>query len=663
MSLSPKFRSDLEGLRAVAVLLVVLGHAGVPFAAGGYVGVDVFFVISGFLITSLLLRERAATGRVSIRRFYARRALRLLPAAALVLVTTLLAARLWLPAIRLGELSKDALSAAGYVANLRFALTGTDYLNADAPPSPFQHFWSLAVEEQFYLLWPLLLMLPRRRPVLIGLVATSFAAAVWETGRSAPWAYFGPHTRAWELGAGALIAIFAPGLRATGPTSSGRAGAWLGGAGLAAILGAALWLDGGTAYPGFFALLPVAGTAAVLIGGCRPLAARPLPAVGRLSYGWYLWHWPVLLIAPAALGRDPSVPLGLLLSAAALGLAWVTYHLVENPLRQHPRLRVMPVRALGLGAALSGVVAATAVTIALLPHPVPAGAAIRDLRVAAARATDPYAVITHAVRAGRRTRELPGNLAPTLTTVNADKARVWADGCHVEAPVTVAPDGCVYGDPGAATTVALYGDSHAAQWFPALERLARQHHWRLVSLSKSSCSAADLRLWHDGLKREYTECAAFHASAVARIRALRPALVVIGSSFNYRPVDTRTEETAQWRAAWQRTAASLGGRVALILDTPYFAERIPVCVARQARLKRVNRCGKSASVALRGPLQRAAVTSLTGVTVINPVPWLCTDFCPPIIGNVLAYRDSNHLTTTYAQTVAPLLDAALPRIE
>jgi hypothetical protein len=391
-----------------------------------------------------------------------------------------------------------------------------------------------------------------------------------------------------------------------------------------------------------------------------------LQAVGRLSYGWYLWHWPVLLIAPAALGVDPSLPLALLLSAAALGLAWVTYHLVENPLRQHPRLRVRPVGALSLGAGLSGVVAATAVTIALLPHPVPAGAAIRDLRTATAHAADPYAVVTRAVRAGRGTRELPANLAPALTEVNADKARVWADHCHVEVPATVAPGGCVYGDPGSATTVLLYGDSHAAQWFPALEQVAIRHRWRLVSLTKSSCSAADLRLWHEGLKREYTECARFHTSALARFRALRPSLVVIGSSFNYRPVDTHVDEGVQWRAAWQRTYDAftrMGARVAMITDTPYLGERVPVCLARQARLKRVNRCGKSASVALRGPVQRHAVAGIADprVTMIDPVPWLCTDFCPPLIGNVLAYRDSNHLTTTYARTVAPLLDAALPK--
>ncbi|KUL28674.1 acyltransferase family protein [Actinoplanes awajinensis] len=650
----PGFRPDIEGLRAVAVLLVVLGHAGVPLAAGGYVGVDVFFVISGFLITSLLLRE-AATGRVSIRRFYARRAMRLLPAAALVLVTTLVAARLWLPAIRMGELARDALSAAGYVANLRFAVTGTDYLNADAPPSPFQHFWSLAVEEQFYLVWPLLLLLPKKKPLLVALVLASFTAGVLETARSAPWGYFGPHARAWELGVGALLAAF---------LKNPRPNTWLGGAGLAGILVAALWFDDGTAYPGGFALLPVAGAAAVLAGGFRPLAARPLQVVGRLSYGWYLWHWPLLLIGPAALGVEPSLPLALLLAAVALGLAWMTYHLVENPLRQHAQLRRRPIRALGLGAGLSGAVAAVAVTIALLPHPVPAGAAIRDLPAAAARATDPYAVITRAVRSSRTTRELPANLTPSLTTVNADKARVWADQCHVEVPVLVAPAGCVYGDPASATTIVLYGDSHAAQWFPALEQLATRRHWKLVSLSKSSCSAADLRLWHDGLKREYTECGAFHTSAVARIRALRPALVVIGSSFNYRPVDTRTDEATQWQAAWQRTVTSVRAPVALIADTPYLGgERVPICVARQARLKRINRCGKSAATALRGPAQRSVLHRLTGVTVIDPVPWLCTDFCPPVIGNVLAYRDSNHLTSTYARTVAPLLEQALPQLK
>ncbi|MFI1989368.1 acyltransferase family protein [Actinoplanes sp. NPDC020271] len=654
MSQPQNFRSDIEGLRAIAVLLVVLSHAGVPLMAGGYVGVDVFFVISGFLITSLLLRE-AAQGRISIRRFYARRALRLLPAAAVVLVGTLIAAKLWLPAIRIGELCKDALSAAGYVANLRFAETGTDYLNADAPPSPFQHFWSLAVEEQFYLLWPLLLMLPKRKPLLIGLVAASFTAGVLETARSAPWAYFGPHTRAWELGVGALLAVFGVRLRSR----------ILGGAGLVAIVVAALWFDDATPYPGMYALLPVAGAAAVLAGGFTPLAARPLQAVGRLSYGWYLWHWPLLLIGPAALGVEPSLPLALGLATVALGLAWVTYHLVENPLRHQQRLRARPIRALGLGAGLSGAVAASAVTIALLPHLVPSGASIRDLRVTAARSADPYAVITRTVRASRATTELPANLAPALTKVNADKARVWPDGCHVEADAVVAPDGCVYGDPASKTTVVLFGDSHAAQWFPAVERVAIEHHWKLVSLTKSSCSAADLRLWHGGRLREYTECARWRASAMARFKALKPSLAVIGSSFNYRPVDTTADEGTQWAAAWRRTFGAftaMGTRVALIKDTPYFDERVPVCLARQARLKRINRCGASVTEALRGPAQRAALAGITDpqVTQIDPVPWLCSaTFCPAVIGNVLAYRDSNHMTTTYAQTVAPLLDDAL----
>ncbi|WP_343246137.1 acyltransferase, partial [Streptomyces sp. SID5785] len=154
---APGRRADIQGLRAVAVTLVVLAHAGVPQVAGGYVGVDVFFVVSGFLITSLLARELARTGRISVPRFYARRALRLLPASTLVAVSTLAGAYLFLSKVRFEEYAGDALAGALYAVNVRLAVSGTDYLRADAPPSPFQHFWSLAVEEQFYVVWPLVL--------------------------------------------------------------------------------------------------------------------------------------------------------------------------------------------------------------------------------------------------------------------------------------------------------------------------------------------------------------------------------------------------------------------------------------------------------------------------------------------------------------------------
>ena len=690
------FRADIEGLRAVAVLLVVLGHVGVRFLPGGYVGVDVFFVISGFLITSLLVREMAATGRLSIPRFYARRAVRLLPAAALVLATTLIAARLLLPVVRLGAFAKDALAATGYVANLRFAVTGTDYLSADQSPSPFQHFWSLAVEEQFYLFWPLLILLVgRRRKILAAvlglLVAGSFALSVTETARSAPWAYFGPHTRVWELGVGALLALAPPRSRrlwtlarkcrsrllywapprtgwgwseeAATPENDQKRGikAIMGWAGLAAIGLSAIRFDDATAYPGWRAAIPVGGAALLLAadgaGVGRLLTLRPLQVVGRLSYSWYLWHWPVLVLFPAH---------RLLGAAAALGLAWMTYRWVESPLRLRGELRDRPRRGLSLGAGLSATVAVVACALVALPHGVPVGGRQADLRATLDAAADPGAALARLIAAGRGLDVLPVNLRPALAQVGRDKPPVWTDGCHVDVPVTTAPNGCVFGDLKSTTTVVLFGDSHAAQWFPALERIAGERHWRLVSLSKSSCSAADLPIWHDTMKRPYTECAAFHRSAIARITALKPALVVIGSSFNYRPAYPGPDVGAQWKAGWDRTFAELGAtgaRVAAIADTPYMGQSVPECLGRPANQRHATNCRRSLRSALRGPEQRQvflAYATSGPARIIDPVTWFCTDACPTVVGDTLVYRDSNHMTTTYSTALAPLLAAALP---
>ena len=669
------FRPDIEGLRAVAVVLVVLGHAGVPGLAGGYVGVDVFFVLSGFLITSLLLREVERTGRVSVPRFYARRAVRLLPAAVLVLLATLAGARLFLPSVRLGDHARDALAAAGYVANLRFAVEGTDYLNADRPPSPFQHFWSLAVEEQFYLVWPLLVLAAaylarRRRPlaaVLTVLVVVSFTLSVTETARSAPWAYFGPHTRAWELGAGALLAL-AAGRLARLPHAARAVLGWLG---LAAILAAAVRYDDATPYPGWHAAVPVAGTVALLVargaGAGRMLGRRPMQAVGKLSYGWYLWHWPVLMIGPAALGLPGTLPQKLVLCLAALGLAWVSYRWVENPVRHHAALRRGARRGLVLGVALSATVAAAVAVVLLLPHGVPVGARKADLRTALDRTADPAAVLARDITASHAQRELPANLTPPLSRAARDKPRLWSDGCHADLHAATAPDGCVYGDPAGTTTVVLFGDSHAGHWFPALERIALRQRWRLVSLSKSSCSAADLPIHHDTLKREYTECTSFRRSALDRIERLRPALVVVGSSFNYDPIRPAPDLTGQWRAAWDRTFDRLdrsGARVVAIADTPYMGGSVPECLAEPASGANIGRCTRTLRSSLRGPAQRRAFLAYAGsgrAHIIDPTAWFCDDRCPTVVGNVLVYRDSNHMTTAYSAALAPLLERELLR--
>ncbi len=346
-----RFRPDVEGLRAVAVTLVVLFHAGVPGLAGGYVGVDVFFVVSGFLITSLMLREVRRTGDLSLIDFYARRARRLLPAAAVVLVATLLASYHWLGFLRGDEIAGDVVWSALFAANFRFTAEGVDYLASQGAPSPVQHFWSLAVEEQFYLVWPaviaLLIWLGLRWAIgywLAAAVVASLAYSIWETGT---WSYFSPLTRAWELGAGCLLALAAPRL----DRIPYRWATALAGTGLALIVVAALTFDDATPFPGYAAVLPVLATVLVLAGrGDSVLGRWPLVWLGRLSYSFYLWHWPVLIIAEQAYGEPLPASTRALLILGALGLAVITYFGVEEPVRRSRTLRRSPVLTLSLAA-------------------------------------------------------------------------------------------------------------------------------------------------------------------------------------------------------------------------------------------------------------------------------------------------------------------------
>jgi len=328
------FRPDIEGLRAIAIVAVVLFDAGLPGLGGGYIGADVFFVISGFLITSLLLREVDTTGRLALLRFYGRRARRILPASGVVLVTVILAGYHWLGFLRGGEIASDGRWAALFASNFNFAAQGVDFLESQAAPSPLQHFWALAVEEQFYIVWPALLALliwlglRHATPIVLALaVAASLACSVWQEG--ATWSYFSPATRAWEVGAGCLLALVA-GRRDRIPAGLSTA---MAGTGLAGIVVAALGYDDSTPYPGLAAALPVLATVLVLAGrGDAILGRAPLRWLGRISYSLYLWHWPVLMIAAEASGPLTGLTrAGLVLLSVVL--AMLTYALVESPVR------------------------------------------------------------------------------------------------------------------------------------------------------------------------------------------------------------------------------------------------------------------------------------------------------------------------------------------
>ncbi|GIG70267.1 acyltransferase family protein [Phytomonospora endophytica] len=668
-------RLDVQGLRALAVGLVVASHAGIGFLGGGYVGVDVFFVISGFLITALLVRELSAGGGLSFRRFYARRALRLLPAAILVIVATLAGARLFLSKLRFEEYVGDALGSLFYAENIRLAATGTDYLAEGAPPSPFQHFWSLAVEEQFYLLWPVVLLLGwkvfglRRKGLAVLLAAlclASFGLSASTTSNDPSWAYFGIHTRLWELGAGALLALSAARLKRL---PSGVA-AVLGWAGMAAIVVSAVAFDDATSYPGHLALLPTAGAALVLAGGCSPsrgdarlvLTLKPAVWVGGVSYGWYLWHWPLLVIGPMALGMRVSVRLSLALAAIALLLAWGTLRLVENPLRFHRAFRRRPWRALGVGLGLSASATAVILVASVFPPAISSGAAAPVLAEVIAAAPDPQARLTRIL--AESGGGLPSNLTPALTEVKGERSAIYRDGCHVSYE-SATVERCVYGDVSSSRTVVLFGDSHAAQWFPALERLALAGGWRLVSLTKASCKVATVTIIRRGA--DYASCDEWRSAALEVIAELRPALVVASSSDAGDPARAGNP-LALWTSGYRETFAALtatGAEVAVLLDTAWPDGDAVECAARHPL--DLAACTASVPASLRDPVRRQAIRDAAGpagVTVIDPVPWLCRDGgeCPVVVGDTFVYRDDSHLAEAYTAAIAPVLGARITTV-
>jgi peptidoglycan/LPS O-acetylase OafA/YrhL len=671
-------RRDIEGLRALAVLLVVAYHCGLYPISGGYVGVDVFFVISGFLITGLLMRELRDRGTISIPRFYARRAMRLLPASTLVVVGTVAASAWWLPPLRRDGILADALHTMVYGINYRLADIGTDYLGAEAEPSPLQHFWSLAVEEQFYLVWPPLLLVValgvRRRAaqittarvyaVLAAVVAGSFTLSVWQTGANAGWAYFGAHTRAWELGVGALLAVAATRLAGL-PDPAARV---LNGLGVTAIGASAVLYSAATPFPGHAALLPVLGTAAVIAGGCATpsglLAAAPLQGVGRLSYSWYLWHWPVLIIAPYAWGFTPAWWLNVLLAAVAFLAAMLTYALVENPARHLVALRDRPWRGIGAGVALSALAAALCLLITVVATRADSAGSYRAASITGASLDAP--ALSAMIADGVTAPGVPANLTPTLAKAAKDRPQLYRDGCSGDVTDAQIKTPCEYGDLTSSTTVVLFGDSHAGHWFPALERVALDRHWKLVVLTKSACHAADVLIYLDTLKRTFTECQAWRDAAFARLRVLRPAMVMMVSTAQggVLPGVPEPDQDAAWTAAWMRSvdaAKASGARVFYVNDTPWHGTVVPECLS--AHSDDPQACARTREAALLQPARRQLVMDAAtahGATVIDPVPWFCTaTACPLVVGNVLVYKDRHHMTTVYSRLLAPLLSAAL----
>jgi peptidoglycan/LPS O-acetylase OafA/YrhL len=705
------FRPDIEGLRAVAVLAVVLFHAAVPGVGGGFVGVDVFFVISGFLITGLLWREVSTAGTVRLRRFYGARARRLLPASATVGVVTVIGSAVLLPLLQARNVIYDGIASALYVSNYWFIAEGVHYFGGHLPPSPFQHYWSLGVEEQFYLVWPpmiigtaWLIRLARRRTradvtsskspylVVLALVgAASFALSLVITYVMPAVAFFSLPTRAWQLAAGGLVALTAGQWRRLPRLPAAIVG-W---AGLALILLACTQLSAATFYPGAAALLPVLGTVLVIGAGCaapsqgcgRVLGLSPMRAIGRISYSWYLWHWPVLVLAPAMLGH----PLGLAARLAAAlvsgGLAVLTLRFIENPLRFAAPIRRSALASLALGGAATAVAVIVGVVLLVwVPVPVGRGAPAAPLTITAAPPPtgdniDAYdAAVRHAfaqmqaaVGASADLKAVPSNLDPPLAGVGAELKAMLFNGCLRE-PFQGGQPECATGDTASTTTVALVGDSHAAMWNPAFQQIAAQRHWRLEMLAKGACPLMDLPITNhlfSGLVEHFEHCDQWRGQIMARLRAEHPRLIVLSLWRGYGAGNGNgwlsgfTSYDPVWIESMTRLVQQLrgtGAKVLVLGPVPDPHTSVPVCLS--GHLDDATACAPPRSTAVNQPgiAAESAATNAGGGQYTDLTELFCTaDRCPVIVGNTLVYVDENHVTLEYSRLLAPVIGSLADR--
>lgn len=664
-------RPEIQALRALAVTMVVVYHLDPRLLPGGYAGVDVFFVISGFLITSHIHRGLASGGKFDLVGFYVRRIRRLLPAALLVVLAVVVVTLLALPPTLWNTIAKEAISCVFYVQNWTLAGEAVDYLAAGSGASPLQHFWSLSTEEQFYIFWPLLLwgaaLLSGRlrgtvqsgiRTVVAAIVLISLGYSVLVTAQSPTWAYFVSPARAWELAAGGLLAITIPELRAPNYVRTP-----LRLLGLGAIAACCLLMNGATPFPGYWASIPVAGAILFIAAGSPTgrgslqslIESRSIQSLGDISYSVYLWHWPLIVLAPMVIGGvgyTLPIPFRVTVAAAAVPIAWLSKKFVEDPFRRG-RVRGSARNSGGVRrlAVRAMVLAAMAMLVAALP-------AVALYTTSQSRIDRAEASLTHFVMsepscagaaalkpdcAGRG----PRGVQPDPLIAQGDATEV---ACQQRIDRTkLIP--CHYGKLSSASLrVAVVGDSHANQWMPALETIARSRHWYVVTYFKSGCAFA--------LDIGTSSCQQFNAKVRSALAQDRPDLVITSarSGVGYSSGASPQEAVAGFSRAWIPLVAT-GVQVIVLADTPQpeLADLLdpPSCVEEGKR------CSIPASQAFGdSALEQAAKRS--GAQLVDMRQLFCRNAqCPSVIGGVLVYRDSNHMTSVYARTLAEPLSARL----
>ncbi len=645
-SAAVRFRPEIQGLRALAALLVAIYHIWLGRVSGG---VDVFFVVSGYLVIGSLLRQVERSGRVDFVRFWGNLAKRLLPVALLVIVCVLLASLLWLPRVRWAETASELLAAALYYENWQLAFNAVDYLAQDNAASPVQHYWALSIQGQFYLVWPFVVALVawahRRsgvglRGLMTGTVVAVFCASlaysIHVTAVDQPFAYFDTGARACEFALGGLLALWLPRLHLTTPWS-----AVLGWLGVIAMLACGLVLQVSTVFPGYAALWPTlaaglilaAGIAGGRFGAHRLLASPALMRMGDVSYALYLWHWPILVFWLLYSGREHAGAIdGTLVLAASIVLAFVSTRWAETPIRRSDIGTQHPNRALALGAVLLAppllAILAWAAYVERGTPPAIIDPAYPGAMAMHADAAPPPAGI----------EVLPGPLH-----AKADLPSSYASGCH-QKPRESAPISCAFGPEQARFTVALVGGSHSAHWLPALQRLVEERDIRVINFTKSACRFIAIR-------RGDPSCPLWNAQVLEALATLKPDLVITTATLG---VGREEHIPPGYVQQWERLDR-LGIPVLAIRDNPRPGFDAPECVEQHGPDSPA--CELLRANALLPVSPTAQVHGIPGnVRFADYTDYFCDETrCPMVIGNVLVYRDAHHLTATYVRTMAPLL--------
>lgn len=627
-----EYSPQLQGVRAVAVLLVLATHASVPGMNGGFIGVDMFFVISGYLITGILLTEFRVNKGIALSTFYLRRFKRLAPGLLLMVFLTSLTMNYILTLPDLQHQFSGAASAAVWVSNFQFGLSGLDYFDGEQIPSAFLHTWSLGVEEQFYLFWPLFLLLTLRlypsklTHFLIFSFAISLALCLWLSIKTPILSFYMMPTRIWQFSAGALVWVWRPKILSN-PTWS----RYLYPVAITMLLSALALANPERAYPDWLATLPTAATAlllAALISGpnkliAKILAYKPLVLIGDLSYSLYLWHWPIVIFGIYLLGEDTPVN-RLKLVTLSIPLAWLSYRFIERPCRdiqvnklpRQVKLLLLSLTILSVGAILLG----------WQQH------------------------LTH------KNAELMAS-DNALGVARTRMSDVYKNGCDQWYLSNEVME-CTFGSPTSPRTAVLWGDSIGTQWYPAIRKALNKNDWRIIVITKSSCPIVNHTVYLKAIGRDFSECDEWKWAAAARIKEIEPDLLFIGSAGTY---PFSNEEWENGSRDMLNTVDASAKEIIILEPTMPLGFSGPECIASHGGTQQVGSsitsiCSATVSpdnITLGWQAVKKAANGFANVRVLNLNKLICPNIrCQAMVDQQVIYRDAQHMTLDYAEALS-----------